>query len=55
MRLVLSERQRALQADADELCAAVAHILDADPDYRLHGMPSDGDSLPCTGRSEQRD
>ena len=46
MRLVLSERQRALQADADELCAAVAHILDADPDYRLHGMPSDGDSLP---------
>ena len=46
MRLVLSERQRALQAEADELCAAVAHILDADPDYRLHGMPSDGDSLP---------
>jgi alkylation response protein AidB-like acyl-CoA dehydrogenase len=45
VRLVLSEEQRTLRGEADAFCASAAPVLESDPEYRLQGMPSDGDSV----------
>lgn len=49
MRLGLSDEQQALQAEADRFCASVAHLLVADSEHAVQGMPSDGDSAPIFG------
>lgn len=46
MNLQLSEQQTQLQAEADDFASRVGHLLKDDPEYRLQGMPSDGDSVP---------
>lgn len=46
MRLGLSDEQQALQAEADRFCASAAHLLAADSEHAVQGMPSDGDSAP---------
>ena len=45
MNLALSAEQRALQDEADTICASLAHELEGDAEHRTQGMPSDGDSL----------
>lgn len=45
MDLRLTDEQLALREEAAAFCASVRPLLDADPEWRRQGMPSDGDSV----------